>query len=368
MSATSSAPAPAPASGGSGWPAYALVAVALGAAVYAFSPRPAPPFPATQIFPDRLLITGLAQSGSRIVAVGELGRILVADAPQGPWHEAKVEPARGSTLTNVSFVDERTAIAVGHDGWILRSQDRGESWKEAAFDAEHPDPLLGIAGPFEGKLFAFGAFGLLLTSGDQGLTWTRETLNIADDAAKSAAPADENADPFANLSAGGGLAQRHLNAMVRATDGSLLLLGEQGLMLQSSDNGQSWKSLPQVYGGSYFGALNLPDGGLLVFGMRGNAYVSRDLARTWSRCDVPMAVSLFGGTVTPQGTIVLVGDSNTVLTSGDGGAHFTLAAQAEHRGLAAGLAAVLALPGGGLLTGGDGGISLQKTGAAGGRS
>ncbi len=352
-----------PAAGIAGaWPSYLLVVIVLAAAVYAFSHRPAPPFPATQIFPDRLLVTGLAASGPRVVAVGEQGHILVGNTGE-PFHEAKVDNARGSTLTRVVFVDANTALAAGHDGWILRSEDKGETWKEVAFDTGRADPVIGIAGPFDGKLFAFGAFGLFLTSSDMGKTWSKETLAIEEDKSKAAAVVDENADPFANFGGGGGgLSERHLNAMVQAADGSLLLFGEQGLMLQSKDNGANWKLLPSVYAGSYFGALTLTDGSLLAFGMRGNAYYSRDNGATWKKSEVPLNVSLFGGAITPKGEVVLVGDNNTVLLSGDGGEHFTLAAQAEHRGLAAGLAAVLPLANGTLLTGGDSGLVVQQLG------
>ncbi len=361
MAATSSRAAPAAFAGG--WPAYLLVLVVLGAAVYAFSPRPQPEFPATQIFPDRLLVTSLAASGKRVIAVGEQGHILFGDTGQ-PFQEAKVEPQRGSMLTRVMFIDDHTAIAVGHDGWIVRSEDRGATWKEATFDTEKPDPAIGIAGPFDGKLFAFGAFGLYETSTDGGKTWSKETLNIADEQKKKVV--DENADPFANFNGGGGggLSERHLNAMTKGPDGSLILLGEQGLMLKSKDNGASWHSLPQVYAGSWFGALNLPDGGLVAFGMRGNAFVSHDSGATWKKAEVPNNVSLFGGTVMSDGSIVLVGDNNCVFQSTDGGVHFKLAAQAEHHGLAAGLASVLPLSGGAVLTAGDNGLMVQKLGGA----
>src|SRR5262245_42937152 len=115
-----------------GWPSYLMVLLVVLAAMYSFSHRPPPPFNETQIFPDKLLVNGLAQRGNRIVAAGELGHILIADSPDGPWREAKVDPARGSTLTRALFIDDKTALAVGHDGWILRSTDAGATWKEVA--------------------------------------------------------------------------------------------------------------------------------------------------------------------------------------------------------------------------------------------
>lgn len=350
----------APAGIAAAWPAYALVVIVLVASVVAFAHRPLPEVTPTQVHPDRLLIAGIAASGKRVVAVGELGHILYGDTGQ-PFQSARVEPARGSMLTRVVFIDDKSAVAIGHDGWILRSEDGGATWKEAAFDAERTDPFIGIAGPFDGKLFVFGAFGLFATSTDQGRTWNNEALVIEEE--KKEVVVDVDADPFANFTGGGGgLGDRHLNAMVQAGDGSLLLLGEQGLMLRSADNGANWKPLPEVYAGSWFGALNLPDGSLLAFGMRGNAFFSRDHGNTWKKSELPLNVSLFGGAVAPDGRAILVGDNNAILASVDNGERFTLIAQPPRKGLAAGLAAVLPLANGDLLIGGDLGLAVQKIG------
>src|SRR3546814_11992431 len=104
-----------------------------------------------------------------------------------------------------------------------------------------PDPLLGIAGPFNGRIFAFGGFGLMLKSEDQGQNWTRVT-----DAT---------------------LGDHHLNAMVRAADGALIVVGERGLMARSADNGDSWQLLPQVYDVSFFGVLPLNYKTFFAFGI-----------------------------------------------------------------------------------------------------
>ncbi len=336
-----------------GWPASVLVLLVLAAAIYAFSPRPHPQFTPTQVRSDGLQINGLTGLGSRRIAVGELGHILVAEASGGSWRLAKVEPNRGSPLTQVALIGENLALAVGHDGWILRSEDGGETWKEVAFSTERAEPLLGIAGPFDGKLFTFGGFGLFMTSTDLGQTWQQGSLveQGAGSTAEVAAQPAPDADPFA-AAAKSGIADRHLNAMVKAGDGSLLLVGERGLLVRSTDNGQTWQRLPEIYPGSFFGALVLPPHGLLVFGMRGNAFVSHNLGQTWQKCEIPGAVSLFGGTVTPSGDVVLVGDGNIVLVSKDGGAHFERVSRGERRSLAA----VLRLENGDLQTAGEGGL------------
>lgn len=66
-------------------PALIISLLVLAAAAYSFSPRPLPPFPETVVRADGLLLNSLAVNGNRWVAVGELGHILIADDPSGPW-------------------------------------------------------------------------------------------------------------------------------------------------------------------------------------------------------------------------------------------------------------------------------------------
>ncbi|MGH8430740.1 MAG: WD40/YVTN/BNR-like repeat-containing protein, partial [Solimonas sp.] len=283
------------------------------------------------------------------------------DVKKGGWHEARVDKPRGSTLTQVLPV-EGALIAVGHDSWILRSEDRGETWTEVNFSTESSDPLLGIAGPYDHKLYAFGSFGLFMVSEDGGKTWKRETLTEEAGAEPAPAPppaaeADPYADPFANFQAekASGIGDRHLNAMTRAPDGSLWLVGERGLLAHSTNGGQSWKAQPEIYAGAFFGVLALPSRALLVYGMRGNAFYSADQGRTWKKSQIPEALSLFGGTTTIQREVVLVGASNAVFVSGDGGVSFRRVSSSEQKGIAA----VLPLDSGEILTAGEGGIALR---------
>jgi len=345
-----------------GWPSLLFAAAVAAAATYAFSHRPPPPFTPTQVFADKLQVNGLARIGNRVVGVGELGRIMISDDPkQGAWREAKVEKPRGSTLTQVLAV-EGALIAIGHDTWILRSEDRGETWKEVNFSTESSDPLLGIAGPFAHKLYAFGSFGLMMVSEDAGKTWKRQMV-VEEGAAEpepepvAVAEADPYADPFANFQAekDTGIGDRHFNAMTKAADGSLWMVGERGLLAQSTNGGKTWKAQPEIYAGSFFGIMTLPSRALLVYGMRGNAFYSKDNGRTWKKSKVPEALSLFGGTRTLKREVVLVGASNAIFVSGDDGLTFKRVSASEQKGIAA----VLPLDTGDLLTGGEGGIVLR---------
>lgn len=314
-----------------GWPAAMFTGAVIGAAVFAFSPRPAPYFTPTQVFPDRLLVNGLAENGKRVLAAGEQGHILIADSPQGPWQEARIEPQRGDTFTQVRYIGDNVALAVGHDDWIVRSEDNGQTWKEVNFnpDVDQAGPLFGVAGPYDGKVYAFGAFGALLVSADQGKSWNP----IKSDA----------------------IGDKHLYGMLDG-NGALLLVGEQGLMLKSTDGGASWQPLKQVYNGSFFGALTLPDQGWLVYGMRGHVFASHDQGQSWQESTTPAPLSLFGGAVGADGHIVLVGAQQTVMVSDDGGKSFRIAAQGERQTFAA----VLPLPDKQLLVAGEPGIHVEQ--------
>lgn len=315
-----------------GGPAYVVTLIVAAAAVYSFAPRTYPEAPATQVHPRDLLVTQLAQRGERRLAAGEQGHILVSDGQDGPWREAQVSPQRGANLNDVLWVDDQTALAVGHESWILRSQDAGLSWTEVQFDAERSEPLLALAGPYDGRLFAIGGFGQYLVSDDQGRTWTRQSHEA--------------------------LSDFHLNDMTRLRDGTLVIVGERGLLATSCDRGATWTKLPEIYAGSYFGALALADGGLLVYGMRGNAFVTHDL-HAWVQAQVPGQISLFGGAIDDDGQIVLVGENETVLRSGDGGRSFQVAVAGERNRLTA----VLPIQGEGWWVAGEPGIELRKMGA-----
>ncbi len=358
-----------------GWPAMLLSLIIIGAAVYSFSPRPPPAFPATQVEVDQLLVTDLARLGQRIVAVGEQGKILYADDPGGPWTLASLDRNRGSTLTEVLFLNDQVLVAVGHDSWILRSSDAGKSWTEVLFDAEKAEPLLGLAGPFDGELMAYGAFGQWQVSQDQGKTWSRRQLvkNAADSPDEAAADpfsdpfADpfastgDDYDPFAAFGSGGGFddfSSRHLNAMTQASDGSLWLAGERGLVARSDNAGESWTQFETGYSGSFYGVFETQGGRIMAHGMRGNIYSSRDGGESWQRSQTEVSESMYGGRVLDDGTILLAGSSNVILRSRDNGRSFQQVSVKNSRTLTD----ILPVAPDVWLTAGESGVRLQGPG------
>lgn len=250
---------------------------------------------------SRLLITDVSRAGKRLVAVGEHGYILLSDDDGASWMPAS-NPRR-TMLTGVRFADAEHGWAIGHDGVILASSDGGANWAEQRFAPAEEKPLLALWFKDANTGIAIGAYGLYLETRDGGKTWIeREILQ--------ALLGDDGAD-------------RHLNAITGFGDGRLVIAGEAGTLLTSSDAGATWAAQTAPYQGSYFGALRLPGDALLIYGLRGQAFRSDDGGVSWVASDGAGPVTLLGGGSLDDGTVVLVGAAGTIRVSRDGGRHFT---------------------------------------------
>jgi photosystem II stability/assembly factor-like uncharacterized protein len=242
---------------------------------------------------QRLLLLDADRAGSRIVAVGERGYILLSDDTGKSWRRAKSpdEPE----LTAIDFLDDRLGLAVGHDSAILLSADGGESWTQQFSAPAEDRPLLDVLFVKKEFAVAVGAYGAYYDSTDAGKTWTARKI-IQDD--------------------------KHLNAILELGEGNLLILGEAGTILASDDWGKNWKPLPSPYKGSFFGGLVTAKGAVVAFGMRGRIYRSTDKGRSWTQVDNPSTASLVGGEKLPDGSLVLAGIAGSALVSRNDGESF----------------------------------------------
>jgi len=265
--------------------------------------------------PQRAALLGLAQAGARVIAVGERGVVLLSDDAGQHWRQAASVPV-STTLTAVQFVGERSGWAVGHQGVVLRSDDAGEHWArqldgQAAAqlmlqDAQaHADakavaeaqravqegadkPLLALHFANEREGFVVGAFNLMLATGDGGQSWQ---------AVSSRLPNPKGA---------------HLYAIRRDGD-DLLLAGEQGLLLHSSDAGGHFERIATPYAGSFFGVTREADGAWLVAGLRGNVLRSADAGKSWTALSGPAPVSVTAVLRDAQGRVLLANQAGQLL-------------------------------------------------------
>lgn len=262
---------------------------------------------------DRSAILGLARAGSRLVAVGARGVVLLSDDEGRHWRQARVPVS--SSLTAVQFVDAEHGWAVGHLGVVLYSEDGGQTWsrqldgqqlaqlalraaqaegsaqrvQEAErLVADGPDkPWLDLYFQDRQNGFVIGAYNLILRTRDGGRSW---------------APWMGHLDNPEGL---------HLYAM-RAADGALFIAGERGLLLRSRDDGESFQALASPYAGSFFGLLAQGQQ-VLAFGLRGNAWRSLDQGEHWQALASPVQASLVAGLTANDGQALLLSQEGELL-------------------------------------------------------
>jgi photosystem II stability/assembly factor-like uncharacterized protein len=264
---------------------------------------PAGVLPAVTV--QRLLLTDAERAGQRIIAVGDRGYVVFSDDQGRSWKRAQTPPA--PLLTAVDFVDDQVGLAVGHDSVILLSRDRGESWTQVFSAPAEQRPLLDVLFRTSERAIAVGAYGAYYESADGGKSWTARKV-IADD--------------------------KHLNAILEAGDGHLVILGEAGTILLSADAGATWSPVPSPYKGSLFGGVIANDGSVIAFGMRGHIHRSTDKGRTWTQVDNASVASLMGGDKLPDGALVVAGTAGTALVSRDNGRSFVPVASGTTRAFA----------------------------------
>ena len=227
-------------------------------------------------------LLAIVMAGTRLVAVGSRGLIVVSDDQGKTWIQSKV-PVQ-SDLLAVNFPTATDGWAAGHDGVILHSADGGKSWVKqldgriagAAFTKFYTD--MGAAGEAELRTmgvnykagaalpfldvwfedvnngYAVGSYGTISATHDGGKTWEPWLHRI------------DNKDRL------------NLNA-VRGIGSDLYIAGEHGLVYKLDRSRGYFVSTATGAAGSFFGIIGTHDV-LVAFGLRGIIYRS-DNGNQW---------------------------------------------------------------------------------------
>jgi len=283
---------------------------------------------------SRSLLLDVAKGAGGYFVVGERGHVLQSQDGK-TWTQLKI-PTR-STLTSLAVVDNQVWVA-GHNGVIVHSADGGKTWQaqrrdpyalaagEQAYDHDPRQgaPIMDIHFSDARNGIAVGAHSLMLVTHDGGATWLPKVA-IATSAEPVAEAAPMEGDIFSQEDLLlGEEADPHLNAVTDAGSGTLVIVGERGTFLRSTDGGENWQKLGFPYKGSMFGVLSWGDGRLMAYGLRGNVYESQDLGSSWSKVETQGSTSLMGGLALPDGGAVLVGANGTVLARSASAAAFAM--------------------------------------------
>jgi photosystem II stability/assembly factor-like uncharacterized protein len=310
--------------------------------------------------PASTALLGAALAGSRLVAVGARGAVLLSDDHAASWRQ--VTAPVSVTLTGVQFVDAQHGWAIGHAGVVLATQDGGQTWRKqldgrqigqlaleaarakqgragetnseladaqrlAGESADKPLLALHFSDPRNG--WVIGAYNLILRTRDGGQSWLPWMGHV------------DNPQGM------------HLYA-ITAHGGNLYLAGEQGQLWRSRDNGEHFERLTSPYKGSFFVIQSNTDGTLLVAGLRGHVFRSADAGTSWQTSETPEGPNIGAATTLPDGRWLLANQAGQIWLSDDQGQHFRASKQVAPPMVNA----LLPLPDGRLLVAGLQGLNL----------
>ncbi|PXX64870.1 Uncharacterized protein SAMN05660489_03507 [Pseudomonas sp. LAMO17WK12:I10] len=285
------------------------------------------------------LMLDVVHAGSRLVAVGDRGHILYSDDQGQTWTQAKV-PTR-QLLTAVYFVDAKHGWAVGHDAQVLASEDGGLTWTKQFEDLKREAPLLDLWFQDTRNGFAVGAYGALLATIDGGKTWedASDRLDNEDQYHLNAIAAvkdsglfivGEQGSMFRSADWGqtwerleGPYEGSFFGVIGTAQPATLLAYGLRGNLYRSTDFGSTWEQveLKAARGSLEFGlsgATLLDDGSLVIVGNGGSVVRSTDNGVTFSVYNRPDRISLAAVTAAGNGNLILAGQGGVRSTSANG--------------------------------------------------
>lgn len=283
---------------------FKLTAIALlcasGLAVAASVQKPA----IVVAHPTQAPILAAERAGTRLVALGDHGIVLLSDDGGKTFRQAKSVPTQ-ALLTSVDFIDDKQGWAAGHDGVVLHTIDGGETWALQREDLDGDKPLFAIHFNDAQNGFAVGLFGNAQQTSDGGKTWTQLTVETGDEP------------------------DHHLYGIFGDASAALYIAGEAGMIYRSADRGATWTTIKTSNPGSFWAGLQLKDGSLLAVGQRGHVFSSTDQGTTWTEVPSGTQQSLTNVVQLDNGNVIAVGLAGTTLQSSDGGKTFTLHERAD---------------------------------------
>jgi photosystem II stability/assembly factor-like uncharacterized protein len=272
--------------------------------------------------PTRAEMLSATTAGSRIVAVGDHGTVLLSDDSGKTYRQAREVPTR-VLLTSVSFADDKQGWAAGHWGVVLHTEDGGETWKLLRQDTSVDQPLFSVYFMDKANGLAVGLWSLALRTSDGGVSWT--SIKI---------PAPPGADKTGP----------NLYQIFAGKGGSpLFIAAELGVVYRSDDGGESWSMILTGNRGSLWTGLGLQDGSLVVAGLNGKILRSSDGGKTWTAVESGVSGSITDLAQAPDGRVIGVGLEGTVVSSKDG-VTFTAKPRADRAPLTAVLATAEGAP------------------------
>ncbi|MCZ6665953.1 MAG: YCF48-related protein [Gammaproteobacteria bacterium] len=112
-------------------------------------------------------------------------------------------------------------------------------------------------------------------------------------------------------------------------DDHVVVVGNQGVVLRSSDKGASWKRLELEGWPALIDIVSCPDGSFAALAYEQKVYLSTDQGATWSEKVIDTLETPQSITCAPDGTLWVVGSYTSIWTSSDAGDNWAETALGE---------------------------------------
>jgi len=193
-------------------------------------------------------------------------------------------PQAAGALTAIT-VGRKLGVAVGHRGAVLISSDRGQKWSASHLPSTDPISLLDVLVLPSGRIIAVGAFGAYWQSDDVGKSW-------------------QSIQPITG--------DKHYNASAHDLHGAIVIVGEAGLILRSTDEGVTWSEVESPVKSSLFSIVSTSAGRFVACGLGGAVLHSVDGGNKWQVSPTPEKHSWFGVSAMAEDVVLLAGNGGAL--------------------------------------------------------
>lgn len=240
-------------------------------------------------------------TGQQGLAVGAFGTILQSADAGASWQ--KVDSGTEFALLGIA-VNGDQRIIVGQRGTVLVGTADG-GWEPGTSNTE--SRLMQVSVNAAGLAVAVGEFGTVMRSRDAGRTWEKLTLDWM-------SFREDGYEP-------------HLYTVNVDDNGRVVLGGEFSYVIVSTNGGDDW-SLPLKGEKSIFAMHFQPDGTGFAVGQEGLVLKTTDMGATWAAVDTGSEANLFGVWSSRHGEVVITGQ-RALLRSSDGGSSWAISEDLE---------------------------------------
>jgi len=263
---------------------------------------------------DVNLFASAMLSGGDSLMVGDRGKVFLSRGGAGTWEE--IESGTTRSLAAVCFPNDRHGWIAGQGGVILHTGDGGGTWTAQSsgvdtylLDIDFVDPYHGVA---------VGADSTVVFTTDGGTTWRNAAFGSSLDLAeeinlfalvmmdeKKACITGDGGRIF--VSEDGGerwvesksplydeeMMEGRILYSMTYDSGILYAVGVDGVLVNSTDQGKTWKERATGFTGPELYCIDVVNGAGLAAGSGGHIIRTSDGGSSWQVMDVPEEITRF---------------------------------------------------------------------------